>query len=257
MKLKLISCEVFYREMCSALARSPNQVDIEFLPKGLHDLGASEMRARVQAVVDAVDTSQYDAIIMGYGLCNNGLHGIVAPAIPMVFPRAHDCITLFLGGKERYLEYFNLNPGTYFKTSGWIERGTVGEDLKQLSIGHLTGMDQSFEELVAQYGEDNAQYLYETLCNETKNYGQYTFIEMGVEPDDRFEDQTRREAKERGWTFKKEKGDMSLIQRLVDGHWGEEDFLAVHPGQRVKAKYDEGIIASEDFLGETPGESDR
>lgn len=245
MRLKLISCEVFYREMCAAVARSPNQVDIEFLPKGLHDLGASEMRARVQAVVDAVETSRYDAIIMGYGLCNNGLHGIVAPSIPMVFPRAHDCITLFLGGKDRYLEYFNLNPGTYFKTSGWIERGNVGEELKQLSIGYLTGMDQSFEELVERYGEDNARYLYETLGNDKKNYGQFTFIEMGVEPDERFEEQTRREANEHGWTFKKEQGDMSLIQRLVDGQWGEQDFLAVHPGQRVKARYDDGIIAAE------------
>ena len=39
MKLKLISCEVFYREMGFAISRSPHQVDIEFLPKGLHDIG--------------------------------------------------------------------------------------------------------------------------------------------------------------------------------------------------------------------------
>ena len=40
MQLKLIACEIFYREMCAAVARSPNQVDVEFLPKGLHDIGA-------------------------------------------------------------------------------------------------------------------------------------------------------------------------------------------------------------------------
>ncbi len=54
MNLKLISCEVFYREMCSAVARSPNKVDIEFLPKGLHDLPCSEMRQRLQDVLDHV-----------------------------------------------------------------------------------------------------------------------------------------------------------------------------------------------------------
>ncbi len=34
MRLKLIACEILYRELCAAVARSVNQVDIEFLPKG-------------------------------------------------------------------------------------------------------------------------------------------------------------------------------------------------------------------------------
>ena len=33
MRLKLISCEIFHREMCAVVARSPHRVDIEFLPK--------------------------------------------------------------------------------------------------------------------------------------------------------------------------------------------------------------------------------
>ena len=246
MKLRLISCEVFYREMCAAVARSPNQVDIGFLAKGLHDLGSEEMRSRVQQAVDEVDTAEYDAIVMGYGLCNNGLHGVVAPEIPLVLPRAHDCITLFFGSKERYLEYFYEHPGVYFKTSGWIERGEVGDDLKQLSIGYLTGIDQSYQELVEQYGEDNARYLFETLGHGRKNYRQLTFIEMGIEPDDRFELQTLQEAEERGWSFEKEQGDLSLIQRLVDGHWQEDAFLVVQPGTRIVARYDEGIVSSEE-----------
>ena len=46
----LITCEVFYREMCWAISRSPNQVDMVSLPKGLHDLGSARMRARVQQI---------------------------------------------------------------------------------------------------------------------------------------------------------------------------------------------------------------
>ena len=58
-------------------------------------------------------------------LCSNGLVGLTARNIPVVVPRAHDCITLFLGSKERYLDYFQSHTGVYFKTSGWIERGEV------------------------------------------------------------------------------------------------------------------------------------
>src|SRR5262249_55435793 len=61
MKLKLISCEVLYREMCAVIARSPNEVDVEFLPKGLHDIGCSSMRKRLQDAIDKVDAEQYEA----------------------------------------------------------------------------------------------------------------------------------------------------------------------------------------------------
>src|ERR1035437_7075587 len=91
MRLKLISCEVLYREMCDSIARSPHQVDVEFLPKGLHDLGGAEMRSRLQEAVDRAGPSQYEAVLMGYSLCGNGLLGLAARAIPIVVPRAHDC----------------------------------------------------------------------------------------------------------------------------------------------------------------------
>ena len=194
MRLKLISCEVFYREMCTAVARSTNQVDIEFPPKGLHDIGCVGMLERVQATLDKVDEREYEAVLFGYGLCNNGLAGLKARSIPIVLPRAHDCITLFLGSKERYLEYFNNNPGVYFKTTGWIERGEVSGELSQITIKHKSGMDYTYTELVEKYGEDNAKYLYDELYDDKRNYSQFTFIEMGIEPDDSFERKTREEA---------------------------------------------------------------
>jgi Protein of unknown function (DUF1638) len=160
---------VFYREICAAVAQSPHQIDISFLPKGLHDIGCVGMLSRVQAALDAVEPGKYDAVLFGYGLCNNGLAGLAARDAPIVLPRAHDCIALFLGS----------HPGVYFKTSGWIERGEAGDALRQLSIQHRTGMDMSFQQLVDKYGE------------------------MGVEPDDRFERKTRDDAAERGWQFEK------------------------------------------------------
>jgi hypothetical protein len=241
-RLKLIACEIFCREMCAAAARSINPIDIEFLPKGLHDIGSAAMLARLQEAVDGVDASRYEAILLGYALCGHGLLGLAARARPLVVPRAHDCITLFLGSKERYLEYFHTHPGVYFQTTGWIERGGDLAQLDQSAIRRKTGIGQSFEELAARYGEENARFLYQELGDHTRHYGQFTFIEMGLEPDDRFERLAREEAAERGWKFEKAPGDMSLIQRLLDGAWDDADFLVVPPGWRVAATYDERII---------------
>lgn len=245
LRLKLIACEILYREFCAAVARSPHRVDVEFLPKGLHDVGQEGMSRRLREVVGQVDPSQYDAVVLGYALCSNGLVGLAAREIPLVVPRAHDCITMFLGGKERYLDYFRGHPGVYFKTSGWIERGDGLAQLQGESTEHLSGMNATFEELVAKYGEDNARFLHEQLGDLTRNYAGLTFIEMGIEPDDRFERHASREAAQRGWKYEKLAGDMTLIRDLVDGRWDENRFLVVPPGHRLAASFDEQIIKTE------------
>jgi hypothetical protein len=244
-RFKLIACEIFYRELCAAVARSINQVDVEFLPKGLHDIGQAGMSAKLGETLAAVDPSKYEAVLLGYGLCSNGLVGLTAQNVPLVIPRAHDCITLFLGSKERYHEYFFAHPGVYFKTSGWIERGEGLVQYSQESIQHQSGMMQSYDELVAKYGEDNAKFLYEQLCDMTRNYSGMTYIEMGIEPDDRFERKAREEAAERGWKYQKIAGDMTLIQQLVDGPWDDDRFLVVPPGNRVTPSFDDKIIKLE------------
>ncbi len=231
MRLKLIACEVLYREFCSMIARSPNQVDVEFLPKGLHDMGSAGMLARLQQVLDGADPAKYEAVAFGYALCGMGLAGLRARSVPVVLPRAHDCITLFLGSRQRYLDYFNSHPGVYFKTTGWIERGA--------SAALDSQMGYRYEELAAKYGEENARYLYEEL---TKNYRQFTYIDMGLEPDGSFEKRTREDAVDRGWNFEKLRGDMSLIERLVNGPWDEADFLVVPPGGKVAVTYDDEIV---------------
>jgi Protein of unknown function (DUF1638) len=244
MRLKLISCDVLYREMCAAVARSPHQVDFEFLPKGLHDRGSAEMLREIQAMVDRVDATTYQGVLLGYGLCGNGLAGLTARTVPVVLPRAHDCITLFLGAKERYMEYFQNHAGVYFKTSGWIERGEGVSDMNQLAH-HKFGVTMNRAELVAKYGEENADFLEKELHHYKVTYSQFTFIEMGIEPDDRFERCTLEEAARRGWKYEKVRGDMSLIQGLVNGDWDNERYLVVEPGCRVVARYDDGIIGTE------------
>ena len=224
--------------------QTPHEIDVEFLQKGLHDIPTDEMLKRLQAQVDNVPDG-YDAILLGYGLCNNGLDGLRARNIQLILPRAHDCITMFLGSRQRYRDYFDANPGTYFKTTGWIERDKVSDELKQLSIPNQMGMDQTYEELVEQYGEDNAEFLWEELCNTEKNYSQITFIEMGVEPDDRFEKIAREEAASKHWKYEKVAGNLTLLQRLLNGDWSADDFLVIPPEHRIIAKHDEMIISCE------------
>lgn len=242
MRLKLIACEILYREVCHVVAHSVNQIDVQFMPKGLHDIGAEKMHARLSEVLREVDVQRYDAVLLGYALCSNGIVGLAAEEIPLVVPRAHDCITLFLGDEKRYEDYFHAHQGVYFHTSGWIERGNDLDQFGLETIEDTLGATMTYDELVAKYGEENAAFLHDQFKAMRHNYRQITFIEMGIEPDDRFERHAEEEAKQHGWKFEKVQGDLSLLHRLVDGPWDEDDFLVVQPGQQIAAAYDGSII---------------
>jgi hypothetical protein len=124
-----------------------------------------------------------------------------------------------------------------------MERGKADGELSQLSVGKILGVGQNYEDLVARYGEENAKYLWSELGDLTKNYSQFTYIEMGVGPDESFAREARQEAAKRGWKFEKLAGDLGMFQRLVDGVWDEKEFLVVPPGRQVVADYSGGLIS--------------
>ena len=252
MRLKVIACEIMFREICYCVCQSKNIVDITSLRKGLHDIGQKKMSKALQEEIDQVSKDQYEAILLGYGLCNNGVAGLTAGKIPLIVPRAHDCITLLLGSKERYREYFDAHPGTYFRSTGWIERNFLDEEHKGKDIPSQLGMNRTLEEYVVKYGEENALYLMETFekWNGLRNYDRIAYIDMGVGNFQEYEEKARKEASDKGWKFKRLNGDIGLLRRLIDGDWNQEEFLVVRPGEKIIPTYVGGIIRAQVADGE-------
>jgi len=199
------------------MVHSLHQIDAEFLPQQLHAVGRVRMKNRLSEYLAAVDEDSYDALLLAYGLCSGGIAGLAAGKIPMVVPRAHDCITLFLGSRQKYQDYFFANGGTYFMTTGWLECDNA------LQYG-------------AQYGAEMMPF-----------YNKLAFIETGLEPDGSSERRVCKIAEEWHWEFEKIPGDLSLLQRLLNGDWNE-DFLIVPPGQRIQESYDDDVINCEPSL---------
>ena len=237
----VITCAILHREICHCVAKSKNIVDIILQEKGLHDLQSEKMSGILQEVIDNIDCSRYDALLLGYGLCNNGLVNLHAP-IPMVLPRAHDCITLLMGTKESYDKYFAENPGTYFKSSGWLERNfSERED----SIAQQLGMYKSYEGLVEEFGEDNADYLQSILGNWMSNYKKLAFINNGIGNVEGNRMTSQAYAEEKNWEYEEVQGDNRLIEKLIDGDWDEQEFLVVPPGSKIVASHDGGVVKFE------------
>lgn len=243
MRLKAIVCQVFTREMEAVCARSPHVVEVETLTMGLHDLGG-QMQPQLQERINAADAGGYDAIALGYGLCGRGTEGLRAMKTPIVLPRAHDCIGILMGSRQRYQEYFEDHPGVYYRSPGWIEFQTPGSALEPAfaASGRVLGERRSLQELIAQYGEDNGQYLFEQFTAYQRKYSGLTYISTGVDGNSGFCDRARAEAGERGWKFEVEEGSLALLQQLVSGEWDTADFLVVPPGKTIRATCNECIV---------------
>ena len=242
-RFRVIACEILYRELCLCAAKSNHIVDLTFLPKGLHDMGAEKMRKKLQEEINKTQWEKYDAVLLGYGLCNNGTAGLSAK-IPLVLPRAHDCITLLLGSGARYSELFGQNPGTFYKSPGWIEREIDFHDNPESTTSQL-GMNQTYLEYVEKFGEENAKFLMETLGGWTANYSRLVYIDTGLGNRPFYEADSKKAAGESGWELETVAGDVSLLAALTGGAWEESAFLVVPPGEKVAAVYGQKIVESQ------------
>ena len=244
----LLACEIFFREFCRLMAESRDIYDAVFLPQGLHDLGGEKMRQALQAEIDRLNGKEYDRIVLGYCLCNNGALGLTTSKTPLIIPRAHDCISLFLGSRQRYEEYFHANLGTYFHTPGWLERGSPGVQYFDDQLGPSQG---GLDEYIAKYGDDNGRYLWETIGRPAllRNYRKIAYISLPFPGEPDYREESRAAARERGWEWEEVPGDPSFLVALVNGPHDDDRFLTVVPGQTVAGCLDGSILCSRPCAG--------
>ena len=241
MKLKCLSCEALARMVYSSAAQTPHVVDVEVFRLGLHNEPKS-LRARLQQAIDANVGAGYEAIVLAYALCGQATAGLVARDVPLVIPRAHDCITLFLGSRARYQQEFVDHPGTYWYALDYMQR----RDKSSTSLALGSGMDNTnmqdvYQEYVTKYGEDNANYLMEVMGAWQNHYQRAAFIDVGVGDGTPVEEMAQAEAERRGWAFDRVLGNLKLVRNLLFGEWNE-DYLVIPPGQRIVMAYDDQIV---------------
>ena len=227
----LIACHVLWREACHMASLSPHFFTFDFLRQGLHDT-PELLKEKLQQAVDATP-AESEAVLLGYGLCSNGAAGIVARDKPLVIPRAHDCITLFLGSKERYRDYFDAHPGTYWYTPGWIECAVQPGRLRYELLR---------KDYAEKYGEENADYLMEMEQRWMKEYSNAAYVDLGFCDTERHKAFTRECAEWLGWNCDELKGDGSLLRDFLAGVWDEARFLTVPPGYELRPSHDAAIF---------------
>ncbi len=238
MYMHIFSCRVFTRELSYFIAKSKNIVDVTYLPQGLHEspqLLKSELNAAIKKFHDQVENWQRrrkpDYLALCFGLCSESIVGVEAIDIPIVVPRVDDCIGVYLGSEQRYLECFEKYKGTYWAFPSWVE-STPSTDDNYLDIMRAKYMERHDDEDVV----DALMELEEEMTSNYQNVG-YITSPLAVDPKGSLE-HAQHYAKRNGWNLIELEGDLSLMQQLVDGPWDEDKFLIVPPKHKIEATHD-------------------
>ena len=218
----VIACNIMKEEL---LHFQTEEISFVFLEQSLHRT-PQKMKEAIQEEIHKAEEWAGNTIILGYGLCSNGIVGIQANRHPLIIPRVHDCIAMFLGSSERYMEEHRKEPGTYYLTPGWIEEGK-----SPLGI---------YEEYCQCYPKDMAEWA---IKEELKHYTRIALVETELG----FSETHRRHALENARFFNLKfepiKGSLGYFQKMLRGPWNQ-DFVLLQPGEEA---------TQEMFLGIEPG----
>lgn len=209
----VIACRVMEPELKQVLAEGGEEVEILYLDQALHRT-PTKLLDQLQEKIDQVARTA-SRIVLGYGLCSNGVVGVTARQQGLLIPRCHDCIALFLGSPSRYQEVFREKPGTYYLTPGWIEE-------KKDPLGIL-------EEYVPRYGRETAQWVIE---EELKHYTHIALINTRVEE----MAPLRARAMENAAVLKKQyeeiPGSLDYFRELLRGPYTKGKFIRLRLGDK-------------------------
>lgn len=232
-RIAIVSCRVFEQELSLHARGASHIAEVRFLEVGLHDHPPG-LRSSLQAEIDALDAREdIEAVVLAYALCGLGTAGLRAGRHPIVIPRAHDCITLFLGSKEAFAKDQTARPDTYYYTPGWMQANrTPGpERLESLRA-----------ELGKKFEEDDVEFLIESEREHWAQHGRAVFLDLGTPGADDCAHRAEAAAKSLGWEFERIPGRAALFLDLLAGNWDDERFQIIPPGGSLAHAADAGIF---------------
>ncbi len=221
----IIACQVL-QNMLERLLPDSLAEQVTFMDYGLHRL-PSKMTYTLQEAIDSLERPSL--VVLGYGLCGNGLNGIKAGRHTLLVPRADDCIAILLGSRQAYMREFEATPGTYYLSKGWLESGS--HPLKE------------YQEYVDKYGEEDAAWI---MDQQYQHYERLVLVTHSEADMAKYRPQAQAVAaycQQWGMRYEEILGSDAYVRRLVeiaaDPEQADDEFVVISPG---------GEICQEEFI---------
>ena len=185
-----------------------------YLRQGLHDTPAL-LTAAVQKEIDLIDSGddlhtykneyskrEFDAILLGYGLCSNGTMGLSSGKISNYYSaraRLHHAV-FGIAGKN----IWNILMHTAAHTGIMHPGSKMRSPLPKVQTMICKNIMQK------KFGEENADFLVEAEL--TSNYNRCAYVKWDELPFAEYEKYTREAAEHLGWDFDLVCGDSGYLR---------------------------------------------
>ncbi len=226
-RVHLIACGVLSLDFQALIEELGVDISTEYLPGGLHETPLL-LREKLQEAIDRVSREgKADYIALGYGVCGRGTVGLKARAVPLLIPKVHDCIALFLGSDKEYRKQFADCPGTYYISAGWVNEKVTPQQLcKTCQLSADERVDFSY--MVELYGKDDAEHIQDFFSSWQKNYSRAAFIDTGIEQKNkRYAQLAQNMADDLGWRYERLAGTHHLLKTLLTTRLTSDEILLV------------------------------
>ena len=211
----VIACKVMEPEI-TLLIQEVDYIEPIYLESSLHD-NPDRMPDLIREKIEQVK-SYASQIVLGYGLCSNGVVGLKAPSQGLIIPRVHDCISLFLGSSALYQELFSKYPGTYYLTPGWLQE-------RSDPLGY---MEDSY---VPKMGREMAEW---GLKEELKHYSHITLINTDTVDMAPLRKIAKKNAHFLDKNYMEVDGSTRYFSKILFGPYSEGDFVHLKPGEAMR-----------------------
>ena len=235
---KIIACNIFKKELEVLMKNEDLAERVIFVEQGLHNT-PPKMKEKLQEIIYELEddnkfVEKYDGIVLLYGLCGNGTLGLQTKKVKLIIPRAHECMTLFLGSKEKYKEILDNNKGVYWYNHAWIDQ-TPMPSKKQMEI--------SKRDYYEYYDEDNAEYLYELEVQGLMQYRYGLLIKSPLVDNEPYKDFLLNEVcDEFNWKYKEVMGNNTILEKVINNIFDEHEVLVLNPNEEIGLSLDTNII---------------
>jgi hypothetical protein len=218
----VIACQVF-ESMLNRMLSPEIYEQLTFLDYGLHS-NPKQMTIALQEVIDQIE--EPSLVVLGYGLCGNGINGLQSRQHVILVPRADDCIAMFFGSYQSFKEDFDSNPGTYYLSKGWLESGS----------------DPLLEHqgLVEKYGTETADWIME---QQYQHYKRLVYVALPDEKESEFKqrmDAVAAYCERFGMQYEVAQGSDHYIEQLFEAitqlNHSTDDFVLVPPGAELQQR---------------------
>jgi len=216
----ILACEIM-KSMLPDLLPDGLADQLTYFDYGLHRV-PNKLTWTLQEAIDSIEAPSL--IVLGYGLCGNGLNGIKARQHTLLIPRVDDCIAILLGSHKKYMHEFEAVPGTYYLSKGWLESGS--HPLKE------------YHEYVEKYGEKDAAWV---MDQQYQHYERLALVAHTPADIDKYRTQAEavaRYCEQWGMRYEEILGSDVYVRRMIAViaalEEAGDDFVIVPPGGEIR-----------------------